>query len=217
MHSGRNRIEPMCVRDASRLQSPNDGVVMRPVRHAYPRPVRRSRRCLSRIRGESPPLIVGEGFAPEWRSVLIDRQALAKIESHIADAVAKGRRIRCGGKRIARMARRTIGPVSSEMTIAQERDIRAVGACDCFDDADRSCMRPTTRSTALPPTFVPQTEACLACGRGLGIWHGGMNTGRMSSEAAPFGRVKQSGIGREGSRHCLEDYLEMKYLCTGGI
>ncbi|ESY99069.1 hypothetical protein X737_39475 [Mesorhizobium sp. L48C026A00] len=45
----------------------------------------------------------------------------------------------------------------------------------------------------------------------------GMNTGRMSSEAAPFGRVKQSGIGREGSRHCLEDYLEMKYLCTGGI
>ncbi|MER9306912.1 aldehyde dehydrogenase family protein [Mesorhizobium sp. M0496] len=44
-----------------------------------------------------------------------------------------------------------------------------------------------------------------------------MNTGRMSSEAAPFGRVKQSGIGREGSRHCLEDYLEMKYLCKGGI
>lgn len=123
---------------------------------------------------------------------------------------------RCGGKRIARMARRTIGPVSSEMTIAQERDIRAAGACDCFDDADRSCMRPTTRSTAFPHIW-PQTEACLACRRGLGIWHSGMNTGRMSSEAAPFGRVKQSGIGREGSRHCLEDYLEMKYLCTGGI
>ena len=45
----------------------------------------------------------------------------------------------------------------------------------------------------------------------------GINTGRMSSEAAPFGGVKQSGIGREGSRHGLEDYLEMKYLCMGGI
>lgn len=44
-----------------------------------------------------------------------------------------------------------------------------------------------------------------------------INTGRMSSEAAPFGGVKQSGIGREGSRHGLEDYLEMKYLCMGGI
>ncbi|TIR44189.1 MAG: aldehyde dehydrogenase family protein, partial [Mesorhizobium sp.] len=45
----------------------------------------------------------------------------------------------------------------------------------------------------------------------------GINTGRMSSEAAPFGGIKQSGIGREGSRHGLEDYLEMKYLCMGGI
>ncbi|WP_280141195.1 MULTISPECIES: aldehyde dehydrogenase family protein [Mesorhizobium] len=45
----------------------------------------------------------------------------------------------------------------------------------------------------------------------------GINTGRMSSEAAPFGGMKQSGIGREGSRHGLEDYLEMKYLCMGGI
>lgn len=45
----------------------------------------------------------------------------------------------------------------------------------------------------------------------------GINTGRMSSEAAPFGGMKQSGIGREGSRHGLEDYLEMKYLCMGGF
>ncbi|MBB4245514.1 acyl-CoA reductase-like NAD-dependent aldehyde dehydrogenase [Rhizobium tropici] len=45
----------------------------------------------------------------------------------------------------------------------------------------------------------------------------GINTGRMSSEVAPFGGIKQSGIGREGSRHGLEDYLEMKYLCMGGL
>ncbi|MER8428647.1 aldehyde dehydrogenase family protein [Mesorhizobium sp. M1403] len=82
----------------------------------------------------------------------------------------------------------------------------------------RSCMRPTTRSTALPPTFFASNlNRVWRVAEALEYGMVGMNTGRMSSEAAPFGRVKQSGIGREGSRHCLEDYLEMKHLCTGGI
>lgn len=147
MHSGRNRIEPMCSRRfAAAVAERWRGYAtcsawLPPSSQAFTKVFVESswrKSATYRWRGLCSGVAIG---------ALIDRQALAKIESH---AVAKGRRIRCGGKRIARMARRTIGPVSSEMTIAQERDIRAAGACGCFDDADRSCMRPTTRSTAFP-------------------------------------------------------------------
>lgn len=79
-------------------------------------------------------------------------------------------------------------------------------------------MTPTIRSTASPPYFyAPNLKRVWCVAEALENGMVGINTGRMSSEAAPFGGIKQSGIGREASRHGLEDYLEMKYLCMGGI
>ncbi|WP_353808423.1 aldehyde dehydrogenase family protein [Mesorhizobium sp.] len=81
----------------------------------------------------------------------------------------------------------------------------------------RLSVRQTTRFTGSPPFHASNLRRVWRVAEALEYGMIGINTGRMSSEAAPFGGMKQSGIGREGSRHGLEDYLEMKYLCMGGI
>lgn len=166
-------------------------------------------------------LSVGDGFEPGIAiGPLIDNQALVKIESHIADAIQKGGSIRCGGRRAAHggtfFEPTVLTDVTSEMLLAQEETFGPLAPIIRFDDSDQVVRQANDTIYGLAAYFYASNL----------VWHVaealeygmiGINTGRMSSEAAPFGGMKQSGIGREGSRHGLEEYLEMKYLCMGGI
>src|SRR5881409_182901 len=153
---------------------------------------------------------------------LIDDRAVEKVESHIADATAKGAKVLVGGKRHS-LGGRFFEPtiltgVTPAMAVAREETFGPVAPLFKFDgEADAVAM-------------ANDTEFGLAAyfyGRDIGrIWrvaealeYGivGINTGLISTEVAPFGGVKESGIGREGSKYGLEEFLEIKYLCLGGI
>jgi succinate-semialdehyde dehydrogenase/glutarate-semialdehyde dehydrogenase len=153
---------------------------------------------------------------------LIDDRAVEKVESHIRDATQKGARVLVGGKRHARGGRffepTILTGVTPAMAIAREETFGPVAPLFQFDgEADAIAM-------------ANDTEFGLAAyfyGRDIGrIWrvaealeYGivGINTGIISTEVAPFGGVKESGIGREGSKYGLDEFLEIKYLCIGGI
>jgi succinate-semialdehyde dehydrogenase/glutarate-semialdehyde dehydrogenase len=153
---------------------------------------------------------------------LIDMAAVEKVESHINDAVAKGARVLTGGRRAPAGGRffapTVLSGATPEMALAREETFGPVAPLFKF----------TTEAEAV--ALANSTEYGLAAyfyGRDIGrIWrvaealeYGivGINTGLISTEVAPFGGVKESGIGREGSKYGIEDYLEVKYLCLGGI
>ncbi len=168
-------------------------------------------------------LAVGDGFDTGVAvGPLIDGYALDKIESHIADAVAKGGTVRCGGGRIGKEGTffqpTVLTDVSREMTVAQEETFGPLAPIIRFEDADGIVHEANDTIYGLAAYFFASNlKRVWRVAEALEYGMVGINTGRMSSEAAPFGGVKQSGIGREGSRHGIEEYLEMKYLCMGGI
>ncbi|MEI9401774.1 NAD-dependent succinate-semialdehyde dehydrogenase [Mesorhizobium sp. Cs1330R2N1] len=168
-------------------------------------------------------LSVGDGFDPAVAiGPLIDSHALAKIESHIDDAVAKGGSVRCGGNRIGKdgtfFQPTVLADISSEMAVAREETFGPLAPIIRFEDADQIVHEANDTIYGLAAYFYASNlKRVWLVAEALEYGMVGINTGRMSSEAAPFGGIKQSGIGREGSRHGLEDYLEMKYLCMGGI
>lgn len=168
-------------------------------------------------------LAVGDGFDPDVAiGPLIDDRALAKIEGHIADALAKGGAIRCGGTRIGEggtfFAPTVLSGITGRMHLAQEETFGPLAPIIRFDDPDQVVREANDTIYGLAAYFYASNlKRVWRVAEALEYGMVGINTGRMSSEAAPFGGMKQSGIGREGSRHGLEDYLEMKYLCMGGI
>ena len=168
-------------------------------------------------------LTVGDGFDSNVAiGPMIDDRAITKIEDHIADAVSKGGVIRCGGRRVG-IGRTFFEPtvltnVSTQMRVAQEETFGPLAPILCFEDPDQVVREANATIYGLAAYFYASNlQRVWRVAEALEYGMVGINTGRMSSEAAPFGGVKQSGIGREGSRHGLEDYLEMKYLCMGGI
>jgi succinate-semialdehyde dehydrogenase/glutarate-semialdehyde dehydrogenase len=168
-------------------------------------------------------LRVGSGLEPNvTQGPLIDLAAVEKVESHIQDAVSKGARVLRGGERQvpgSRFFKPTIlTGATREMALAREETFGPVAPLFRFD----------TEADAI--ALANDTEFGLASyfyGRDLGrVWrvaealeYGivGVNTGLISTEVAPFGGVKESGIGREGSKYGLEEFLEVKYVCVGGI
>jgi succinate-semialdehyde dehydrogenase/glutarate-semialdehyde dehydrogenase len=153
---------------------------------------------------------------------LIDDRAVEKVESHIADATSKGAKVLLGGKRHARGGRffepTILVDVTPAMAVAREETFGPVAPLFRF----------STEADAV--ALANDTEFGLAAyfyGRDIGrIWrvaealeYGivGINTGIISTEVAPFGGVKESGLGREGSKYGLEEFLEVKYLCLGGL
>src|SRR4249919_3901567 len=153
---------------------------------------------------------------------LIDDKAVEKVESHIADATSKGARILLGGKRHA-LGGRFFEPtilvdVTTAMAVAREETFGPVAPLFRFKTEDEAVALANDTEFGLAAYFY---------GRDIGrIWrvaealeYGivGINTGIISTEVAPFGGVKESGLGREGSKYGLEEFLEIKYLCMGGI
>ncbi len=165
----------------------------------------------------APGLEAGASQGP-----LIDDAAVAKVESHIADATSKGATVLLGGRRHALGGRffepTILTDVTPAMAISREETFGPVAPLFRF----------TSEADAI--ALANDTEFGLAAyfyGRDVGrIWrvaealeYGivGINTGLISTEVAPFGGVKESGLGREGSKYGLDEFLEIKYLCLGGI
>ena len=153
---------------------------------------------------------------------LIDDKAVDKVEEHIADALAKGAKVAAGGKRHALGGRffqpTVLTGATSSMLLAQEETFGPVAPLFRFKTEDEVVRQANDTPFGLAAYFY---------GRDIGrVWRVaealetgmvGVNTGIISTEVAPFGGVKESGLGREGSKYGLEEFLEIKYVCLGGI
>jgi succinate-semialdehyde dehydrogenase/glutarate-semialdehyde dehydrogenase len=164
-------------------------------------------------------LQVGAGNEPGVvQGPLIDGAGLEKVEAHIADAVAKGARVLTGGKRHARGGNffepTVLSGVTKEMRVAREETFGPVAPLFPFQTEEEAIAMANDTEFGLAAYFYSRDVGrCFRVGEALEYGMVGVNTGLISNEVAPFGGVKQSGIGREGSKYGLEEYLEIKYLC----
>lgn len=168
-------------------------------------------------------MAVGDGFkAGVTIGPLIDEQGLSKVESHVADAVSRGARILTGGKRVEGAGTfftpTVLTGVTREMKVAREETFGPVAPLFRFDTVEDVIAQANDTEFGLAAYFFAgDLKKVWRVAEALEYGMVGINTGLMSTETAPFGGIKQSGLGREGSRHGADDYLEMKYLCMGNV
>ena len=168
-------------------------------------------------------LTVGDGLKSETQQgPLIDMNAVEKVEEHIADAVGKGARIVLGGKRHALggtfFQPTILADVTSEMAVAREETFGPVAPLFRFKtDADAIRMANDTEFGLAAYFYSRDVGRVWRVAEALEYGIVGINTGLISTAVAPFGGMKESGTGREGSRYGIDDFLEIKYLCIGGI
>ena len=168
-------------------------------------------------------LKVGNGMEPGvLQGPLIDQAALAKVEEHISDAVAKGAHVVMGGKRHALggtfFEPTILTDVKPTMKLANEETFGPVAPLFCFHSEAEAVQMANDTVYGLAAYFYTRDIArAWRVSEALEYGMVGVNTGLISNEVAPFGGVKQSGLGREGSKYGIEEYLEVKYLCMGGI
>ena len=164
---------------------------------------------------------VGNGFeAGVAIGPLIDAPALAKVERHVADAKEKGAKVLTGGERIGERfyAPTVLANATSAMLCAREETFGPVAPVFRFDTEAEAVTAANATEFGLASYFYSRDVGRIfRVGEALEYGMVGVNTGLISTAEVPFGGVKQSGLGREGSRHGIEDYLEMKYLCLGDL
>ncbi len=168
-------------------------------------------------------LKVGPGTEPGIaQGPLIDANALAKVEEHVADAVAKGARLMAGGRRHPLGGTfyepTVLADVTQQMKVAREETFGPVSPLFRFRDEKEAIALANATEFGLASYFFSRDIGRVwRVSEGLEYGLVGINTGLMSNEVAPFGGMKQSGLGREGSKYGVDEYLEIKYLCMGGI
>jgi succinate-semialdehyde dehydrogenase / glutarate-semialdehyde dehydrogenase len=153
---------------------------------------------------------------------LIEAAAIEKVEAHVADAVAKGAQVKLGGKRHALgglfFEPTLLTGVTSQMRIATEETFGPVAPLFKFETEDEVVAMANASEFGLAAYFYSRDigrvlrvaesiESGMVC----------VNSGILSTEVAPFGGVKQSGLGREGSKYGMDEYLEVKYVCLAGL
>jgi succinate-semialdehyde dehydrogenase / glutarate-semialdehyde dehydrogenase len=153
---------------------------------------------------------------------LIDDKAVAKVEEHIQDALAKGAKVVVGGKRHSLgglfFEPTVMTGVNTSMKVTREETFGPVAPLFRFKtEAEGIAMANDTEFGLAAYFYARDVGRIWRVGEGIESGMVGVNTGLISNEVAPFGGVKQSGIGREGSKYGIEEYLEVKYLCMGGI
>ena len=153
---------------------------------------------------------------------LIDDAAVDKVESHIRDAQAKGAKILAGGKRHSLGGRffepTILTEVTPQMALAREETFGPVAPLFRFKTEAEAIALANDTEFGLAAYFYGRDIARVwRVAEALEYGIVGINTGIISTEVAPFGGVKESGLGREGSKYGIEEYVEMKYLCFGGI
>ncbi len=168
-------------------------------------------------------LRVGTGFKSENnQGPLIDLNAVLKVEEQIKDACDKGAVLLAGGKRTGDngffFEPTILGNVTTKMKIATEETFGPVAPLFVFSDEAEGVAMANDSDYGLASYFFSRDMArCFRVTEALEYGMVGVNTGVLSSEAAPFGGTKESGIGREGSKYGIEEYLEIKYMCVGGL
>ncbi|MQV35251.1 NAD-dependent succinate-semialdehyde dehydrogenase [Sinorhizobium meliloti] len=164
-------------------------------------------------------ITVGDGFeAGVSAGPLISDKALAKVEDHISDALSKGARLTIGGKRDDKgglfFEPTILTHVTTEMKVAREETFGPVAPLFRFEtEEDVITMANNTEFGLASYFFSSDLSKVFRVAEALEYGMVGINTGLISTEVAPFGGIKQSGQGREGSKYGIEDYLEIKYLC----
>ncbi|QDL53996.1 NAD-dependent succinate-semialdehyde dehydrogenase [Rhodoferax aquaticus] len=153
---------------------------------------------------------------------LINTAALAKVERHVADAVAQGAQVLCGGQRHALggtfYAPTVITGATTDMQMAQEETFGPVAACYRFTTEAQAIALANDTPFGLSAYFYSRDLARVwAVAEQLECGIVGVNEGIISTEIAPFGGVKESGQGREGSQYGIDDYMELKYVLMGGL
>jgi succinate-semialdehyde dehydrogenase/glutarate-semialdehyde dehydrogenase len=168
-------------------------------------------------------LKVGNGQeAGVTQGPLIEEKAVVKVEEHITDALSKGARLLAGGKRHALghsfFQPTVIADVTSNMQVATEETFGPLAPLFRFKtEEDVIAMANDTEFGLAAYFYARDIGRVWRVAEALESGMVGVNTGLISNEIAPFGGVKQSGLGREGSKYGIEDYLVIKYICMGGI
>ena len=174
---------------------------------------------VGKLAAAASALKVGNGMdAGTEQGPLIDANAIAKVEEHVADALAKGATLLAGGKRHALggtfFEPTVLSGVTQDMLVASEETFGPLAPVIRFETEDEAIRMANDSEFGLASYFYSQNlsrvwrvaeaiESGMVC----------VNSGILSTEVAPFGGVKQSGLGREGSRYGIDEYVEMKYLC----
>lgn len=168
-------------------------------------------------------LVVGNGFDDGvGLGPLIDRDALRKVEAHVGDALSKGARLICGGGRHAMggtfYEATVLADVTGEMKIAREETFGPVAPLFRFrSEAEVIAQANDTEFGLASYFYARDLSRVFRVAEALEYGMVGVNTGLVSTAQAPFGGMKLSGLGREGSRHGIEEFLELKYVCLGGL
>jgi succinate-semialdehyde dehydrogenase/glutarate-semialdehyde dehydrogenase len=166
---------------------------------------------------------VGNGFEPDvQQGPLINAAAVQKVESHIADAQAKGGKILAGGRRHPFGAQffepTVIANARDDMLIAHEETFGPVAALFRFRDEQEAIDKANATEFGLAAYFYTRDlSRVFRVSRALESGMVGVNAGLVTTEVAPFGGVKDSGMGSEGSSHGIEEYLQLKYISLGGV
>lgn len=148
---------------------------------------------------------------------MIEEKAILKVEEHIKDAVSKGATLVHGGNRLGGLfiEPAILTGVTPEMNVAQEETFGPLAPLFPFDTEEEAITMANDTIFGLAAYFFTRDHArMIRVSEALEYGMVGHNTGLISNEVAPFGGVKQSGLGREGSKYGIEDYLEMKYICS---
>ena len=168
-------------------------------------------------------LKVGNGMeAGIQQGPLIDMRAVEKVEAHISDAVGKGARVVVGGKRHALggtfFEPTVLADVTTDMAVTREETFGPVAPLFRFETEEQAIQMANDTEFGLASYFYSRDLGRVwRVSEGLEYGIIGINVGIISTEVAPFGGMKESGIGREGSHYGIDEFLEIKYLCMGGV
>ena len=178
---------------------------------------------VKKLAAKAKTLKVGSGFDEGvQQGPLIDDAALRKVEEHVADAKAHGAKVLAGGQRHAKGGRyyepTVLADVTSQMMLASEETFGPVAPVFRFKTEKEAIALANSTEFGLAAYFYSRDIGRVwRVAEALEVGIVGINAGIISNEVAPFGGVKQSGLGREGSKYGIEDYLEIKYLCFGDV
>jgi succinate-semialdehyde dehydrogenase/glutarate-semialdehyde dehydrogenase len=178
---------------------------------------------LQRLTEAVAALKVGAGTEPDVNvGPLIDDQALAKVERHVADALAGGAEVLTGGERHDRghtfFTPTVLSGVTADMAMSCEETFGPVAGVGGFSTEEEAVAAANDTPYGLCAYFYSRDVGrTWRVSEALEYGIVGINTGLISTEVAPFGGMKESGIGREGSKYGIEEWVELKYLCVGGV
>ncbi|MBK1688062.1 NAD-dependent succinate-semialdehyde dehydrogenase [Rubrivivax gelatinosus] len=176
---------------------------------------------VEKLAARARQIAVGNGFEPGVQlGPLIDEPAMAKVEAHVADALAQGARLVTGGERIGErfFAPTVLAGVTPEMRCSKEETFGPIAPVIRFETEAEAVELANATEFGLASYFYSRDIGRIwRVSEALEYGMVGVNTGLISTAEVPFGGVKQSGLGREGARQGIDDYLEAKYLCLGDI